>query len=87
MVLQMVSNVSQVQEKCEKAMFALMEHVPSMLIYSNEKFCTILNLPGLCSLGMIDREEVWKRPIWSSIYCYKKGPLYLIVLNLQSMIC
>ncbi len=87
MVLQMVSNVPQVQGKCEEVMSALMERVPGAPVYGDEKFCTIWNLPGLCSLGMIDRGEVWKGPMQSSTCCCEKGPSYLVVLNSQSMIC
>ncbi len=54
MVLQMVSKVPQVQGKCEEVMSALMEWVPDSLEYGDEKFCTILYLPGLYSLGMMD---------------------------------
>src|SRR5258708_8282143 len=86
MVLQMVLNVPQVQGKCEEVMSALMEQVPDALVYGDEKFCTILYLPGLCSLGMMERGEVWKGPMQSyTCYC-EKGPSYLVVLNSRSMI-
>src|SRR5216684_1800607 len=87
MVLQMVLNVPQVQGKCEEVMSALMEQVPDALVYGDEKFCMILYLPGLCSLGMMERGEVWKGPMRSSTCCCEKGPSYLVVLNSRSMIC
>jgi len=57
MVEQIVSKVPHVQGKLEEIVSTLMAHGPLSLEYGNEKFWTILYLPGLLGLGTMDRGE------------------------------